>query len=329
MKTIALLLTVSGAIASANDVTVQTSFGPLIGTTGNGPLGGANSFKGIPYAPEPTRFEVPSQWTASYGAEGRSAKSAGSQCAEGSTGSEDCLYMNIWTPTSATPASALPILFFIHGGYAGEDVNSYDGAGFSAAHNVIVATINYRLGPLGFLSTYEGNTLSGNFGMADQREAMRWIKREAVNFGGNPNQIMIVGESPGDMSVLHHTISPKSAGLFQRVLGEFGTPRSNSEEYGRGISAMLGAALGCDQTGDALKACLAAKPLAELLNVGSDGRWAPVVGANDELPARTEQVLRDFEHYQDQDFIPATANVVNMFNNPTAALRTAVDGNLQ
>lgn len=187
------------------------------------------------------------------------------------------------TPTTATPASSLPIMFFIHGGFAGEKVNTYDGARISQEFNVVVATINYRLGPLGFLTTKEEGEVSGNVGMVDQRLAMRWVKQEAAHFGGNPGHVNIVGETPGDMSVLHHSISPLSVGLFQRVAGEHGVPKSNSEGYGLGISSALGERLGCTEEGNALKACLASKPLAELFNGNTDARWCPVVGKEDEF----------------------------------------------
>eukprot|EP00729_Bicosta_minor_P001569 gene1569-12154_t len=273
-------------VVSADDVAVQTSFGSLIGTAGSADLMSGHAFLGIP-------FEPSSLWTASYGPEGRSASTRSTECATGSTGSEDCLFLNIWTPTTATPASSLPIMFFIHGGFAGEKVNTYDGARISQEFNVVVATINYRLGPLGFLTTKEEGEVSGNVGMVDQRLAMRWVKQEAAHFGGNPGHVNIVGETPGDMSVLHHSISPLSVGLFQRVAGEHGVPKSNSEGYGLGISSALGERLGCTEEGNALKACLASKPLAELFNGNTDAR--------------------DTEHSADTAF-SENADVVNMFN---------------
>ncbi|KXZ45733.1 hypothetical protein GPECTOR_51g719 [Gonium pectorale] len=135
--------------------------------------------------------------------------------------SEDCLFLNIWTPTTDTSAK-LPVRVFIHGGGfqtgSGSDFG-YGGCQIANDSNVVAVTINYRLGVLGFLalpgledSTAGGTT--GTWGLLDQRSALGWIQRNIRAFGGDPAKVMITGQSAGGYSVMLHTVMPGSAGLF-------------------------------------------------------------------------------------------------------------------
>ncbi|XP_034032703.1 fatty acyl-CoA hydrolase precursor, medium chain [Thalassophryne amazonica] len=137
--------------------------------------------------------------------------------------SEDCLYLNIYTPGNKAPDAKLPVMVWIHGGgFASGSASMYDGSALAAYQEVVVVVIQYRLGLLGFLSTGDEN-MPGNFGLLDQVEALRWVQQHIHNFGGNPNLVTIFGESAGGMSVSLLLLSPLSDGLFHRAIAESGT----------------------------------------------------------------------------------------------------------
>ncbi|XP_039582150.1 bile salt-activated lipase-like, partial [Passer montanus] len=146
-------------------------------------------------------------------------------------GSEDCLYLNIWVPQGRRQVSTkLPVMVYIYGGaflLGGSqganflDNYLYDGEEIAVRGNVIVVTINYRVGPLGFLSTGDAN-LPGNYGLKDQHMAIAWVKRNIKAFGGDPDNITIFGESAGAASVSLQTLSPKNKGLFKRAISQSG-----------------------------------------------------------------------------------------------------------
>lgn len=142
-------------------------------------------------------------------------------------GSEACLYLNVWAPPGASGGSALPVMVFIHGGAFVTGTGGaqlYRGAYLAAKGNVVVVTINYRLGPFGFLSAANpagGLTLRGNQGLLDQQKALQWVQQAIAPFGGDPAKVTIFGESAGAMSVGLHLFSvPGSAGLFRAAIME-------------------------------------------------------------------------------------------------------------
>jgi carboxylesterase type B len=139
------------------------------------------------------------------------------------TQSEDCLYLNVWTPPGATSGSNLPVMVFIHGGAFIEGWGSaptYNGAYLAAADTVVLVTLNYRLGALGFL--YSGaNGVAGNFGLLDQQAALQWVRRNINAFGGDSSQVTVFGESAGAMSVGFHLFDmPSSDSLFRAAIME-------------------------------------------------------------------------------------------------------------
>ncbi len=142
--------------------------------------------------------------------------------------SENCLYLNVFTPAGAsTGGRGLPVMVWIHGGafIAGES-NDYNPAGL-VRHGVIVITINYRLGALGFLAhpalaSHPGGS-SGDYGLMDQQAALRWVQANIGQFGGNPRNVTLSGESSGGLSVLSQLVSPGARGLFSRAIVESGT----------------------------------------------------------------------------------------------------------
>jgi para-nitrobenzyl esterase len=147
--------------------------------------------------------------------------------------SEDCLYLNVWTAASADERR--PVMVWIHGGglrngHGGRA--AYDGTNL-AKRGVVLVTINYRLGPFGFLahpllSTEDEHGSSGNYGMLDQIAALEWVRDNIAGFGGDPERVTIFGESAGSLSVSYLQASPLAAGLFHRAIGESGSALRSS-----------------------------------------------------------------------------------------------------
>ncbi|NXE19870.1 SASB hydrolase, partial [Ardeotis kori] len=137
--------------------------------------------------------------------------------------SEDCLYLNVYTPISTGKEEKLPVFVWIHGGglYFGA-ASSYDGSALAAFDNVVVVTIQYRLGILGYFSTSDKHA-RGNWGYLDQVAALRWIQENIIRFGGDPGSVTIVGESAGGISVSALVLSPLAKGLFHKAISESGT----------------------------------------------------------------------------------------------------------
>lgn len=139
------------------------------------------------------------------------------------TYSEDCLFLNIWTPADATPGSRLPVLFYIHGGgFTGGcgHEKHFDGPVWPT-QGVIAVTINYRLGPMGFLCLPElrkEDGHSGNYGLFDQIAALQWVNKNIAAFGGDPDNVTIMGQSAGAMSVQSLCVSPLTDGLFAKAV---------------------------------------------------------------------------------------------------------------
>ena len=187
------------------------------------------SYRGIPYAQPPVgalRWAPPEprpRWR-----DLRRATSFGVICPQdGVTGdSEDCLFLNVWTPRAAVDREQprlLPVMVFIHGGYfvfGAGSLPAYDGAYLAASGNVVVVTLNYRLGALGFLAVPELG-LTGNYGIQDQRQALRWVADNIAAFGGDPHKVTIFGESAGAMSVGLHLFSiPADRERFRAAIME-------------------------------------------------------------------------------------------------------------
>ncbi|KAG8562430.1 hypothetical protein GDO81_015674 [Engystomops pustulosus] len=136
--------------------------------------------------------------------------------------SEDCLYLNIFTPAEREKDSKLPVMVFIHGGglrFGGAGM--FEGSALSAFENVVVVSIQYRLGFLGFFSTGDEQA-PGNYGFMDQVAALKWIQENIMNFGGDSNLVTIFGESAGGISVSVLMMSPMARGLFHRAIAESG-----------------------------------------------------------------------------------------------------------
>ncbi|XP_013174896.1 PREDICTED: esterase B1-like [Papilio xuthus] len=188
------------------------------------------SFKGIPYARPPLgklRFKAPAPAQPWLGV--REAAEHGAPCPQVDMltgqrlqGSEDCLFLNVYTK-SLLQDSKLPVMVFIHGGgfmSGSGDADMY-GPQFLLQHDVVLVTVNYRLEMLGFLCL-DSAEVPGNAGMKDQVAALRWVRDNIDRFGGDPGNVTLFGESAGAASVTYHMLSPMSAGLFHRAIAQSG-----------------------------------------------------------------------------------------------------------
>ncbi|WP_342249093.1 carboxylesterase/lipase family protein [Sphingomonas sp. OTU376] len=248
----ALLFVAMPAVAQQ----VRTEAGPVRGVSAEGIM----AFRGIPYAAPPVgdlRWRPPAPtvpWTAP-----RDASRAGNDCMQnampgvttsGQPTSEDCLFLNVWTPNAAA-GEKLPVMVWIHGGgfvSGSGSVAETDGARL-AARGVVVVSFNYRLGRFGFFAhpalTAEGS--GGNYGLMDQIAALTWVKRNITGFGGDPAKVTVFGESAGGESVLRLMASPAARGLFARAISASGGGRdhwpvpSEAEAKGSAFAAAAGA----------------------------------------------------------------------------------------
>lgn len=256
----------------------------------SGPISGAYedgvwSYRGIPYAAPPVgelRWKEPQPvdpWD-----EVRPCVEYGPSCPQQEsdwTGmlsigemDEDCLYLNVWSPAES-PEERLPVMVWIHGGAFKSGSGSlpiYDGRHL-AEKGVVLVTINYRLGALGFLahrllSKESPHGVSGNYGLLDQIAALEWVRDNIASFGGDPGNVTIFGESAGGMSVLDLMASPLAAGLFHRAIVEsgplldLGLPlnRDNTLEAAEKMGEDASRDLGCDEAEDELAALRAVPP---------------------------------------------------------------------
>ena len=188
---------------------------------------------------------------------------------QGST-TEDCLFLNVWAPGPERGLGLRPVMVWIHGGalVTGES-DDYDATRLVDQGDVIVVTINYRLGELGFLAhpalTAESpDQASGNYGLLDQQEALRWVRRNILLFGGDPGRVTIFGESAGGLSVHSQLASPGSAGLFQRAIVESGAYQLTQPSLAaaEAAGAAFATAAGCT---DQSAACLRGLSVAQVL----------------------------------------------------------------
>jgi para-nitrobenzyl esterase len=263
----ALLLVIvpaTSAIALAQSPTTSTESGTISGIRESG----LHIYKGVPFAAPPVgdlRWRPPAPVTPWTGT--RKAEAFAPACMQAGVSmpgetppsvSEDCLYLNIWTPAKSAQ-ERLPVIVWIYGGgYINGSASMPLYWGDQLAHKgVIVVTIGYRLGPLGFLAHPEltresAQHSSGNYGLMDQIAALEWIQRNIAAFGGDPKNVTIAGQSSGAISVSILMASPLAKGLFQRAVGESGglfeplqlAPKyllANAERDGEKYAASLGA----------------------------------------------------------------------------------------
>jgi para-nitrobenzyl esterase len=259
--------------ANADPLTVKTEQGSVHGKTIN--EGKVRAFLGLPYAAPPVgdlRWKAP-QPAAKWDGD-RDATAYGAHCAQNPVfadmvfqdngSSEDCLFLNVYAPATASTTSKLPVMFWIHGGgYSGGGSNEPRHNGdFLPLKGVVLVTINYRLGVFGFLATTdlikEGQGSAGNWGLLDMVAALQWTKANIAAFGGDPNNVTIFGESAGSFAVSTLMASHMAQGLFHKAIGESGGAFSSGISLG-GESAAARAKID-----DEFANKLGAKTIAEL-----------------------------------------------------------------
>jgi para-nitrobenzyl esterase len=309
---------------------VAVEQGELLGTTDGSVL----RYRGIPYAAPPVgerRWappDPPQSWSGT-----RPATEPGARCAQlpappgtphvtAGSDTEDCLTLNVTVPAGTAADARLPVLVWIHGGGfsagAGSDI---DPRRMAEAGPLVVVTLNYRLGIFGFfgLPGLEG---SGSFGLLDQQAALTWVRHNIAEFGGDPDNVTLAGESAGADSVCGHLTSPAAAGLFRRVIMQSGgCSTANLVDVIRPGTGPAGdtwkplplleaagttaaSTLGCPDPGsdpaapldgrfdtDAVITCLRALPVAQLVG-GAGYYWSPATGTTT-LPRRPSDVTVD------------------------------------
>ena len=298
-----------------------TEAGTVMGTE----EGTLHVFRGIPYAAPPVgelRFKRPEPHP---GWEGHLDASAfGPICPQRAmmgtdvVGEEDCLTLNVWTHADRAPR---PVMVFIHGGASIQGAGSlalYDGSRLAENGDVVVVTLNYRLGTLGYLATEalvaeDADGSAGNWGILDQQTALGWVRRNIAAFGGDPANVTVFGESAGALSICVHLGSPLADGLFDRAIMEsgggcFGYPALRTAAPNRTpaieMGELLTAAAGCDGATDRL-ACMREKTPEELVNamysVPTMGLGLPDIGPNVDGVVLTEQPYALFERGEARD----------------------------
>ncbi|MGW7539724.1 carboxylesterase/lipase family protein [Streptomyces sp. NPDC054770] len=258
---------------------VRTHEGALRGSAGDG----YRTFEGIPYAAAPVgalRWAPPrpaAPWTGV-----RDATRPGSACPQqagevpGGSTDEDCLHLNVTAPASAftSPRRPKPVIVWLHGGgFTTGAGSSYDAHRMAVRGDIVVVTVNYRLGALGFLG-HSGLPGSGTFGLADQQAALRWVRANIGAFGGDAHDVTLAGESAGGFSVCAQLASPSAAGLFDRAIIQSGpctgrperpfAPAAADLPTVRAAGARFAAAVGCGTAHDVL-ACLRHVSVSRLL----------------------------------------------------------------
>ncbi|TNF40822.1 MAG: carboxylesterase, partial [Bacteroidetes bacterium] len=242
MKAFVSIIILISFLIDLNAQIVETQFGKIQGKKN----GNVFEFLGIPFAKPPVdslRWKAPQNpesWPGILQTTDFAPVCPQKRFAQGDTtfsieGKEDCLYLNIWTPE--IDANNLPVLVFIHGGgnqQGGASQTSgntmiYSGKNMAERGNAVVVTIQYRLGPLGFLvhpglDAENANTKSGNYAVFDQILALQWIQNNIESFGGNPSKVMIFGESAGGVNVGNLLTTPLANGLFHRACIQSASP---------------------------------------------------------------------------------------------------------
>jgi para-nitrobenzyl esterase len=303
------------ATPCAAGTTVQTTDGAVCGIASTSATG-VNEWLGIRYAAPPVgnlRWQPPqppAPWTGTT----LPATAFGSECLQSTgAGSEDCLFVNVWAPATATPTSDLPVLVHVHGGGFANGNGNSDNSLLASTGDEVVVSMNYRLNIFGFLAYDKAlGSNSGDYGLQDQQFALSWVKHNVAAFGGDPSKVTTFGESAGGSSQCDLIASPTAAGLFEQAIsvsGEYNTvlgtqeqtPRTPEDLESQDCKSALptkaqsnaagknfAAAVGCGTgSGAVVAACLQALPVSEIEQValhpgtgyqyGGQGTVAPTI----------------------------------------------------
>ena len=289
-----------------SSVTVSTQYGKIEGLiasypNASGSFKSVNKFLGVPFAAAPIGElrlkppQPPTEWKPNV----RSAKKHGNICLQPEvfeylfkpytanfSYSEDCLYLDVYTPNVSL---TLPVMVYIHGGGFQMGCSIPFPSDILALQGVVAVVTQYRVGPFGFLTTGD-SAAPGNFGMLDQVEALKWVKENIGNFGGDPRKVTIFGESAGAACVGLHLLSPLSEGLFHHAIVESGVDLSpwatQPTAYGVGFAKELAQRLDCTTSDhNEMVACIREKEGADVQKASESIThrfydtilWSPVV----------------------------------------------------
>lgn len=275
----------------ADAAVVQTQAGTVRGTVADD----HRLFAGIPYAAAPfgpLRWQNPQPAPSWDGV--RDATAFGPRCMQDLAGDlelgrqtdEDCLSLNVWTP-AATSGEPKPVMVWIHGGsFVAGSSGIYDARRLVSRGDIVVVTVNYRLGALGFLAHPSLGPPGevGNYGLADQQAALRWVRDNIADFGGDPGKVTVAGESAGGMSVCDHLVAPGSQGLFDAAIIQSGPCQAQvALPLAQTRSVEYAASVGCADPATAAE-CLRALPVNDMrtpvwfYGIGDDQLSGPVTG---------------------------------------------------
>ncbi|XP_029302493.1 LOW QUALITY PROTEIN: acetylcholinesterase-like [Cottoperca gobio] len=314
--------------ATPDDLVVDTSHGTVQGKLLPAAGGDVRAFLGIPFGKPPLgklRFRFPESVERWKGV--RDATKFPNTCYQlpdtafpefegaemwnpNTPVSEDCLYLNVWSPrintTQTKPPPLAPVLVWIYGGGFTQGTSSldiYDGRFLSKSEGVVVVSMNYRLGAFGFLSIPDNKNFQSNVGLLDQRLALHWVANNIAAFGGDSKKVTLFGESAGSASVGFHLLSPGSHSLFQRAVMQSGSPNapwatiSQDETWRR--SMKLVQLLGCPTSPPAdMEACMQ--------------QADPLKISTKQYDVLTQPAIVDipFVPHVDGDFLPDTVEVL-------------------
>ncbi|XP_056632576.1 carboxylic ester hydrolase-like [Diorhabda sublineata] len=288
-----LLLITIVQIFCDDDLLISLPNGKIRGISVTPPVTGDltyYAYLGIPFAAPPVgnlRFQPPqpvTNWEGILEANNNSV-SCYQVDKEEKYQTEDCLYLNVYTPLKPEDTRKLPVLVSIYGGTFIHGHANYNNKlpAFLIRQDLILVTFNYRVGPFGFLSTDDG-VISGNMGLKDQQFALKWVHDNIEYFGGDPQQVTIMGQSAGSASVTYNLISPGSKGLFRAAIGMSGSAlctwayQRNAEQIAYGIAAEIDPTFNVTRSTEELLEFLVSVDASSIVATGNKYKvFAPVI----------------------------------------------------